>query len=596
MPTLRRLQTEAASPTPPPQVVTGLNWAIPKSDRLEATTGSMVTRYIVQDSIRQRRGAREYIRNKPYARVVARLAAVRSDRVGTIPPFNPIRLYGSTATTGGTDGRPHGESERDAGTGLVAMRVVELLGSILPSEDGQELDAREVGELVNRARQSQSDQAIRPGFAPEGAARSGPDGAPGTTGTEIEEPLPASTTVLAKSISETEDDEAEVEGAQTRMIRVQRGETLQKLLERDGTDAYLARSMVEAAASVLGERALPLGHVVELSLEPSLDNQDQLEAVGFTVRDGKGEHVVSIARNAAGEFTARQPSDRAARREAGPREGAQPAPASLYASVYLSALSQGLPVETVMQILRLHVYETDFRRRARATDELELLFDVREEGRGSDIAMGEMLFTAITAGGQTNRYYRYRASDGTIDYYDERGNNSRKFLIRKPVRSEEARLTSGFGFRYHPLLNTRKMHSGVDWSVPVGTPIVASGNGVIEEAGPKGQYGNYIRIRHANGYHTTYAHLSRIANGIAEGVRVRQNQLIALSGNTGFSTGPHVHYEVLVNSRFVDPMTIQVPRERRLYGRDLADFRKERERIDGLLRRQPVRVEQTASF
>ena len=115
---------------------------------------------------------------------------------------------------------------------------------------------------------------------------------------------------------------------------------------------------------------------------------------------------------------------------------------------------------------------------------------------------------------------------------------------------------------------------------------------MIEEAGPKGQYGNYIRIRHANGYQTAYAHMSRFAAGVAPGVRVRQSQIIGYSGNTGFSTGPHLHYEVLVNNQFVDPLSIQVPRERRLTGRQLVEFQKERARIEDLLRRQPIRVEQ----
>jgi murein DD-endopeptidase MepM/ murein hydrolase activator NlpD len=148
--------------------------------------------------------------------------------------------------------------------------------------------------------------------------------------------------------------------------------------------------------------------------------------------------------------------------------------------------------------------------------------------------------------------------------------------------------------RYHPLLNTRKLHTGVDWAAPIGTPIVAAGSGTIEEAGHKGQYGIYIRIRHANGYQSAYAHMSRLAPGVAPGVRVRQNQVIGYSGNTGFSTGPHLHYEVLVNNQFVDPLSIQVPRERRLTGRQLAEFQKERARIEDLLRRQPVRVEQVA--
>ena len=352
--------------------------------------------------------------------------------------------------------------------------------------------------------------------------------------------------------------------------------------------------MVEAARGTFTERDLAPGFIVELTLEPSLANPDQLEPARFAVFDDRGTHRVTVERSAAGELIA-SADTLASGPRASQRQGAErAAAASLYAGVYHAALSQGVTQEQILQILRLHAHETDFRRRARVADELELFFDVREEGGRGDEQLGELLYSAIIAAGESQRFFRFRATDGTIDYYDQDGNNSRKFLIRQPIRGDEARLTSGFGVRYHPLLNTRKAHTGVDWAAPIGTPILAAGNGVIEEAGLKGQYGNYIRIRHANGYQTAYAHMSRFAPGVHAGVKVRQNQIIGYSGNTGFSTGPHLHYEVLVNNQFVDPLSIQVPRERRLTGRQLAEFQKERARIEDLLRRQPVRVEQIA--
>ena len=160
--------------------------------------------------------------------------------------------------------------------------------------------------------------------------------------------------------------------------------------------------------------------------------------------------------------------------------------------------------------------------------------------------------------------------------------------MRRPVRGDDVRITSGFGLRRHPVLQTARMHTGVDWACAAGTPIMAAGNGVIEEAGRKGEYGNYVRIRHANGYKTAYGHMSRIGNGVVPGVKVRQGQIIGFVGSTGLSSGPHVHFEVLVNKDFVDPMSIQVPRERQLAGKQLADFQKERARIDALMRRNPV--------
>jgi murein DD-endopeptidase MepM/ murein hydrolase activator NlpD len=166
--------------------------------------------------------------------------------------------------------------------------------------------------------------------------------------------------------------------------------------------------------------------------------------------------------------------------------------------------------------------------------------------------------------------------------------------MRRPVRGEDVRLTSGFGLRRHPLLMTAKMHTGVDWACAPGTPIMAAGNGVIEEAGAKGEYGNYVRIRHSNGYKTAYAHMQKFAPGVGAGVQVLQGQIIGYVGSTGLSSGPHLHYEVLVKNSYdstyshVDPRAIQVPNDRTLSGKDMADFRRELARIEGLLRRPPV--------
>ncbi|MGI9569316.1 MAG: M23 family metallopeptidase, partial [Desulfobulbia bacterium] len=188
----------------------------------------------------------------------------------------------------------------------------------------------------------------------------------------------------------------------------------------------------------------------------------------------------------------------------------------------------------------------------------------------------------------SHQFFRFRTPDGIVDYYDENGSSSKKFLMRKPARG--ARLTSGFGYRVHPIKRIRKMHFGVDWAAKRGTPVLAAGNGVIETAERKRGYGNFVSIRHANGYKTAYGHMYRIAKGIRPGVKVRQGQIIGAVGSTGYSTGNHLHYEVMVNNRHVNPMKIEVPRGRKLKGRLLADFQKERKRINQLMRRAPVKT------
>lgn len=586
LPTLRRMGEQTRLPEPTASQLNGMKWALPKSDRLQAMVGAASTKFIVQESTRQRRGNRDYIHNKPYARIVARLGAVSVKSASAIPPFNPFKLYASESSVDDASDEDDGAGARASG-GEVTLRVVELLGGLLPNEDGQEMDQQEVADLVYRAQEAQREEAgMKPGFLPEGIDLAQAGG----TAARAPEPAPPYTSVLQKTTLETEDAGDDFEAREVRRVKVGRGETLTKLLHAAGADGWLARSMIEAARGIFPETALAAGQDVEFVMVPSLTKANRLEPIRFAIFDGS-EHKVTVSRNAAGEFiaSATAVNDPGARLSGGASQ--QPA-SSLYVSLYQAALLQGLSTETIEQILRIHAYETDFRRRARLSDTIELFLDVKEEDKGTEGAPGELLFTAMTAGGDTQRYYRFRTPDSHIDYYDEYGNNSRKFLMPRPVRTEDARLASGFGVRFHPLLNTRKMHTGVDWATAPGTPILASGTGVIEEVGPKGQYGNYVRIRHANGYQTAYGHMSRFAPGLREGAKVRQGQVIGFVGSTGFATGPHLHYEVLVNSRFVDPLSIQVPQERKLTGKQLADFQKERSRLDELMRRPPVRVAQ----
>jgi murein DD-endopeptidase MepM/ murein hydrolase activator NlpD len=204
------------------------------------------------------------------------------------------------------------------------------------------------------------------------------------------------------------------------------------------------------------------------------------------------------------------------------------------------------------------------------------------------------LFASLTVGGETRKFYHFVAPDDNIsDYYDEEGKSAKKFLVRKPVPT--AIMRSGFGSRRHPILGYTKMHTGVDWAAPFGTPIYASGNGTIEKAGWESGYGKYIRIKHNNGYETAYGHMTAFARGMEPGARVRQGQVIGFVGSTGESTGAHVHFEILVNGRFVDPMRIKLPRGRVLEGTMLTGFEKERDHIEAMMNQPGSRAVQSAA-
>jgi murein DD-endopeptidase MepM/ murein hydrolase activator NlpD len=584
LPALDRLRASTAAP--PLEAMLrrddGLKWASPKVDRLQVTSGAKSTRYIIHETLRQRRGGREYIYAKPYVRVVARLSPVPPNTAESIPPFNPFKLYSNNKPIGDEDeSTPQTEGQSD-----VVIRVLELLGGVLPLEDNQLIDNTEAAEIVERFESADTVAAAgpSPGAVPEIAEETLGQPALGESG----EPVAPNTTVLAKSGQDDEGGSSELDVLKPTVKTVRDGQKLSQLLAETGATTWQIREMIEAMKPVLPEKSVLPGQEVHIALQPSLTLQNRMEPVRFSIYDEGHAHKVTVSRTSSGEFVASAtPLDDEAAVRVAINDSNGPQSSSLYASLYYASLTESIPTDTIQQILQVHAYETDFRRRLRAGDTCEMFFDLKDEG-GTDGPPGELLFTSITTGGETRRYYRFRTPDGQVDYYDAQGSNAKKFLMRKPVRADDTRLTSGFGLRRHPLLGEYKMHTGIDWAAPTGTPILAAGNGTIEEAGRKGYNGNYVRIRHANGYQTAYSHMSRFAPGAAPGVKVRQGQVIGYIGTTGLSSGPHLHFEVLVNNQFVNPLSIDVPRERQLEGKDLIAFHKERMRIDELMRRTPV--------
>jgi murein DD-endopeptidase MepM/ murein hydrolase activator NlpD len=253
----------------------------------------------------------------------------------------------------------------------------------------------------------------------------------------------------------------------------------------------------------------------------------------------------------------------------------------LYQSIYETAMRNKVPASVIEDMVRIYSYDVDFQRKVQPGDSFDVFFAGEDEG-ATITEKTEVLFASLTVGGETKKYYRFQTPDDSIvDYYDETGKSAKKFLVRKPVNN--AIMRSGFGGRRHPILGYVKMHTGVDWATPYGTPIFASGNGVVEIAGWEGGYGKFVKLKHNNGYETAYGHMSAFAKGLEPGKRVRQGQVIGFVGSTGASTGAHVHYEILVNGRFVDPLRVKLPRGRSLEGPLMAGFEKERDRLDAMM-------------
>jgi murein DD-endopeptidase MepM/ murein hydrolase activator NlpD len=251
------------------------------------------------------------------------------------------------------------------------------------------------------------------------------------------------------------------------------------------------------------------------------------------------------------------------------------------ASFYKAARRAALPAAAVDELVKLLSWDVDFQRDLQPGDRFEVLVEGPTDARGSILRSESLAYVALQLRDRRRiEAYRYTDRDGRTGYYDGEGRPLRKWLLRTPV--DGARLSSLFGPRRHPVLRFTRMHKGIDFAAPTGTPVLAAAEGQIEFQGRNRGYGKYVRIRHSGGYSTAYAHLSRFAAGLGPGKRVQQGQVVGYVGSTGLSTGPHLHYEVLKDGVQVNPLDLKLASADALAGPDLRRFRQVRAELDAL--------------
>ena len=234
-------------------------------------------------------------------------------------------------------------------------------------------------------------------------------------------------------------------------------------------------------------------------------------------------------------------------------------------SLYKAATDQKIPANTIIEFARIYGFQVDFQRDIRKQDKFQIMYEIFLNEKNEIIETGEILYANLKLSGQDNNLY-YFDKEGSEGHYDENGKSVKKALMKTPING--ARLSSPIGMRKHPIDGFNKMHRGTDFAAPMGTPIMASGDGVIKKAGWCGGGGNCVKIKHNSTYQTVYAHMSKFARGIKNGVRVKQGQTIGYVGSTGKSTGPHLHYEVIVNGKKVNSQKLKLPSGKILKGKE----------------------------
>ena len=249
-------------------------------------------------------------------------------------------------------------------------------------------------------------------------------------------------------------------------------------------------------------------------------------------------------------------------------------------SLFASAQKIDVDAEVIVEFARIFGFEIDFQRDIRKNDEFRIFYERFEDDEGENFKNGNILFAYLKNSGREIKLYRYKDSKNNIGYFTPDGKSIEKALMKTPING--ARLSSGYGMRKHPILGYNKLHQGTDFAARRGTPVMASGSGTVERASWFGAYGKYVRIRHNSTYKTAYAHLSKFGRNIKAGRKVKQGQIIGYVGSTGRSTGPHLHYEVLVNNKRINSQRLKLPSGKKLSQNEMENFDLEKKRIDQL--------------
>ena len=558
-----------------------------KSDRLPPPGESTAARNVMRVSTVTRVGNRDVMRVRPFIRIAGNLSMTTSDLSAKIPPFNAQRMLtdvGAAAPAATDDPNNPDAVEPDAEVSFVTKD----LAAALPKARLAAVVA--LDEVLMRVRDAANWRGNTGGvrytaLADASGVQSDMKLAYATEGTVSDPYAGFETRVVPENVTllpKTKEQATGGNPSSERVHVVKKGDSVASILRDQGATPDEAR----AIAATLGARGrdggLKEGQKLRILMAPAspgpgarlqpyrviVANENTIEAVAALSDVGKYVAVDVQSMNTVAETATDKEDD----------DDDDGTGVRLYQSIYETALRNKVPTSVIEDMVRIYSYDVDFQRKVQPGDSFDVFFAGEDEG-ATITEKTEVLFAALTVGGETRKYYRFLTpDDGIVDYYDETGKSAKKFLVRKPVNN--AIMRSGFGGRRHPILGYTKMHTGVDWATPYGTPIFASGNGVVEKVGWEGGYGKYVRLKHNNGYETAYGHMSAFAKGMEPGKRVRQGQVIGFVGSTGMSTGAHVHYEILVNNRFVDPMRVKLPRGRSLEGPVMAGFDKERDRLD----------------
>lgn len=545
-----------------------------KQSRVRPVAATRSDLEVVEASIRETTDGRSMIRSQSFTRLAATLATVGTALSADIPEYDPAALLESVAAT-----TPQGASSQNADIysttveGEVAVTLSAMPRSFVPASVISDAAAASLvtSSLDDVFAIGGGDLAL--GYAPSSDQLTNLGIGPDRTGGIAE-----NVTVLPKTRATQEGG-----GRTERVVTIRESGQLSEALLKNGFDAQSYALVAATLENVLPSTVLPRNAKLRILMGPSRTSRTLVPhrlSIYFTdTATGEIRHAATAALTDRGGYViALEPSPIDFPEEDTEEINVASLP-TLYRAIWETGRKHEIDDPTISRIVAMFAYDVDLTKKVEPGDTIRLLRTRPEAGTP------ELLYAALKVGSATRELFRYRNNDGIVDFYSPEGETGKRFLTRRPLEGG-GRLASRFGYRIHPIFKSRRLHSGVDLAAAYGTPVYAGGDGTVKRAQWVSGYGRYVELDHVNGYQTGYAHMSRIADGLKPGMRVKQGQIVGYVGSTGNSTGNHLHYEVRVNGRPVDALSIKLPRDRQLPTQEEDAFQQTASQIRALMTRE----------
>lgn len=519
-----------------------------KINRVKPVARTRSEREIIEASIRENIDGRAMIRKQPFVRVRATLATSATALSGNIPVYDPVALL-SRSQSLSVDAQALVSTDIYGAEveGEVAVQNVALAISAAPARAISDQNAAEYVRLVLEGSFPEG-EFIALGYAPSNTSVRDLSVVAGIGVSGVVENV----TIKPK----TRLPEEKGFGRSERILTIREQSPLEDVLTKNGFTTQMIDAITRTLRNVYPSTTLPAGARLRILFGPSRTSDSLIPyRMSIYVRD---IHAASVALTDRGQYVLGLAPPTIDFPDEDVEEINVNNLPTIYRSIWETARKHDVPDNIAERIVAMFAYDLDLNKRISAGDSIEIL---QTPSDAQD--RQELLYVALKLGNSTRELYRFRADDGVVDFYDPDGQTGKRFLQRRPLKGG-GNLRSRFGYRRHPVFKTTRLHTGIDLAAPRGTPIYASGDGVVEKAQWYSGYGRYVSLKHVNGFSTAYGHMSRIADGMKPGVRVRQGQVIGYVGTTGVSTGNHLHFEIKINGRHVDPLSVKLPRDKSL--------------------------------